>query len=65
MKGLNPFKIQNFLSDKSIQKPKELTTHSKNGFSFKVKNNEELNLLSKITIFEIFSCEFTFHKFLN
>ena len=44
---------------------KELTTVSKNGFSFKVKPILKLNLLSKIKKFEKFSCEIIFHKFLN
>ena len=62
---VNPFKLRNFLSDKCNQKVEELTTDSKNGFSFKVKPILQLNLLSDIKKFEDFSCEITFHKFLN
>ena len=43
---VNPFKLRNFLSSKCNQKINELTTDSKNGFSFKIKKNEELNQLS-------------------
>ena len=45
---VNPLKQQNFLSDKRNQKNQELTTDSKNGFSFKVKPTLQLNLLSDI-----------------
>ena len=61
----NPFKLQNFLSDKCNQKVEELTTDNKIGFSFKVKPNLQLNLLSDIKKFEDFPCKVTFHKFLN
>ena len=62
---VNPFKLRNFLSDECNQKVEELTTDSKNGFSFKVKPILQLNLLSDIKKFEDFSCEITFHKLLN
>ena len=62
---VNPIKLRNFLSDKSNQKVKELATDSKNRFSFKVKPILRLNLLSYIKKFEDFSCETTFHSFLN
>ena len=42
-KKVNPFNLGNFLSDKCNQKVKQLTTDSKNEFSFTVTNNEELN----------------------
>ena len=61
---VNPFKIRNFVSDKCNQKFEELTTDSKNGFSFKVKPIFQVNLLSDIRKFEEF-CEITFHNFLN
>ena len=38
---------------------------SKNGLSFKVQTILQLNLWSDITKFEDFSCEITFHNFLN
>ena len=43
---VKPFKLRNLSSDKCNQKVEELTTANKNGFTFKVKKNEELNLLS-------------------
>ena len=52
------------MSDNCNQKVKELTTDIKNGFSFKVKKNEELYRLSDIEKFEDF-CEITIHTFLN
>ena len=64
-RDVNPFKLRNFLSDKCNQKVEELTTDSKNGFSFKVKPILQLNLLSDIKKFEDFPCEISFHKFLN
>ena len=65
MREVNPFKLRNLWSDKCNQKVEEITTDSKNGFSFKVKDIIQLNLLSSINQFEEFSCEITFHKFLN
>ena len=62
---VNPFKLQNFLSDKFNQKVKKLTTDSKFEFSFKVKKNEELNLSSEFENFEDLHCENIFHKSLN
>ena len=62
---VDPFKLRNFLSDKCIQKVDELTKHSKNGFSFKVKPILQLNKFSGIKKFEDFSCEITFRNFLN
>ena len=44
---VNPIKLHNFLSDKCNQKVNELTTDSNSGFSFEIKKNEELNLLSE------------------
>ena len=61
---VKPFKIWNFLSDKCDKRVEELTTDSKNGFSFKVKKNEEVNQLAELKNFENFSCEVTFHKLL-
>ena len=40
---VNSFKQRNFLNDKYNRKVKDLTTDGKNEFSFKVKNNQELN----------------------
>ena len=57
---VNPFKLRNFLSDKCNQKVEELTTDSKNGFSFKVKPILQLNLLTNIERLEDFSSEITF-----
>ena len=51
----NPFKLPSFLSDKCNQKVEELTTDSKNRFSFKVKPILQINLLSNIKKFEDFS----------
>ena len=62
---VNPFKLRPFLSDECNRKVEELTTDSKNGFSFKVKLILQLNLFSDIKKCEDFSCEFTFQKFLN
>ena len=53
------------MSGKGNQKVEELTTDSKNGFSFKVKSSLQLNQLSYIKKFEDFSCEMSFYKFLN
>ena len=53
------------MSELCNQKVKELTTDRKNGFSFKVKKNEELNQLSVMQEFEDFSCEFFFQKISN
>ena len=64
-KEVNPFKLRKLLSDKCNQKVEELTTDSKNRFSFKVKPILQLNLVSDIKKFDDFSCEITFHKFLN
>ena len=61
----NSFKLRNLLSDKCNQKVEELSTDSKNGLSFKVKSSHQLNLLSNVKQFEEFSCEITFHKFVN
>ena len=62
---VNHFKLQNFSGGKCNRNVKELITESKNGFSFEVKKNEELNLLSEIKKkFEDFSCGITFHEFL-
>ena len=36
-RDVNPLKLRNFLSDKYNQRVEELTTDSKNGFSFKFK----------------------------
>ena len=60
---VNPFKIRNFLSDKCSQNVEELTTDSKNGFSFKDKHILQLNLLFGIKKFQDFSCEINFHKY--
>ena len=60
---VNPFKLRNFLSDKCNQKVEELTTESKNRFSFKVKPILQLNLLSDIKNFEDFSSEINCHIF--
>ena len=62
---VNPFKLQNFLSEKCNQNVEELIMDSKNGFSFKVKPILQLNLISNIKNFEDFSCEITFHKILS
>ena len=62
---VNPFKLRNFLSDKCNQKVDELTTNSKNGFSFKIKPILQLNFFSNIKKFEDFPCEITFQIFLN
>ena len=51
MREVNPFTLWNFLSDKCNQKVEELTTDSKNSFSFKVKPILQLNLLSEIKKF--------------
>ena len=75
MYSKNPHKyiILNFMT-KPIQrliilnyneKVEELTTDSRNRFSFKVKPILQLNLLADIKKLEDFSCEITFHKFLN
>ena len=48
MREVNFFKLWKILSDKCSQKVKELTTHSKTWFSFKVEKIEELNLLTEI-----------------
>ena len=61
---VKPFELQNFLSDECNRKVKELTTDSKNGLSFKIKKNVELNLLYELKKFKHF-CGITFHKFLN
>ena len=60
-----PFKLRNFLSDKCNHKIEELTTDSKNGFSFKVEPILQLNLLSDIKKIKDFPCEITFNKTLN
>ena len=65
MRDVNPFKLRNVLSDKCNQKVEELTTYSKNGFSFKVKPILQLKLLSDIEKFEDFPCESTCHKYFN
>ena len=62
MREVNPFKLRNFLSDKCNQKVEELTTDSKNGFSFKVKPIHQLKLLSDIKRFEDVSCEINLKK---
>ena len=62
---VDPFKLQDFLSDECNQKVEELTADSKNGFFFKVKPIFQLNLLSDIKNFEAFSCVNNFHRFLN
>ena len=62
---VNTFKQLNFLSDKCNQKVDELTTDSKNGFSFKVLPILQLNLLSDIKKNENFSYENTFYKYLT
>ena len=64
MSEVNPFKLRNFLSDKWNRKAYELTTDSKNWFSFKVKSILQLNLLCDIKKFEDI-CEMTFHNFLK
>ena len=53
MKQVTPFKLRNFLSDKFNQTVEQLTTDSKNGFSFKVKPILQINLLSDIKRFEV------------
>ena len=53
------------MSDKGNQKVEELTTDSKNGFSFEVKPILQLNLLEDIKKFEDFSCKITFEFFLG
>ena len=65
MRDCNPFKLLNFLSDKCNQKVEELTKDNRNGFTFKVKPILQLNLISDIKSFKDFSCENTFHNFLN
>ena len=47
---VNPLKLQIFLSGKCNQKVKELTTVSLSGFSFRLRNIEELNQLSEIKL---------------
>ena len=64
-KEVNPFKLQSFLSDKCNQKIEELTTDGKIGFSFKFKPIFQLSLSYNTKMFEDFSCEISFHKFLN
>ena len=64
-RDFNPFKLRNFLSDKCNQKVEELTTDSKNEFSFKVEPILQRNVLSDFKKFEDISCEITFHIFLN
>ena len=53
------------MSDKCNRKVEELTTDSKNRFSFKGKPLLQLNLLSDIEKFEDFSCDINFHNFVN
>ena len=62
-RDVNPFKLRNFLSDKCNQKVEELTTDSKNGFSFKVKPNFQLRVLADIKKVGDLSCENTSHNF--
>ena len=50
------------MSDKCNQKVEELTTDSKNGFSFKVKKKEELNKTFDTKKSEVFY-EITFNNF--
>ena len=66
MREVNPFKLQNILSDKCNQKDEELTNDCKNGFSSKVKHILQLNLcfIYYKKKFENFY-EITFHEFLN
>ena len=61
-RDFSPFKLRNFLSNGGNQKIGELTTDSKNGFSFKVKPILQLSLLSDIKKLEDFSCEITFSQ---
>ena len=52
----SPFKLRNFLNNKCNQKVEELSTDSKNGFSFKFKPILQPNLLSDNKMLEDFSC---------